>query len=209
MKRLNQERESAISQLGVAYLETRELKIENEVLRQENEDLKSQLGGVADRKVQDQESDTSLSASEAEGSQAFTERTGDMSRSRDLISKSKRSNPNSKRQEESRAKISTQVDKEIFRLEQERAEEALFSLDVPTSKRGTSSKSPRYDIPRHSGLKSLKKQPNTGKQRVKRVVVEDLSGTQQTKASSEVEDLTLLSVIDVSYTLTLSTSRRN
>lgn len=191
VKRLNQERESAISQLGVAYLETRELKIENEVLRQENEDLKSQLG-VAGRKIRDQDtgdSDASLSASDAEDSQAYTE---DVGRSRELTSKSKR-------QEESRAKVSTQVDKEISRLEQERAEEALFSLDMPMSKRGATSKSARYHIPSHSEYKSLKKQPNTGKQRVKRVVVEDLNGAQQTKGSSEVEDLTLLSVIDVSF----------
>lgn len=190
VKRLNQERESAISQLGVAYLETRELKIENEVLRQENEDLKSQLG-VAGRKIRDQDtgdSDASLSASDAEDSQAYTE---DVGRSRELTSKSKR--------QESRAKVSTQVDKEISRLEQERAEEALFSLDMPMPKRGATSKSARYDIPSHSEYKSLKKQPNTGKQRVKRVVVEDLSEAQQTKGSSEVEDLTLLSVIDVSF----------
>lgn len=206
MKRLNQERESAISQLGVAYLETRELKAENEALRQENSDLKTQLSRVSGKKTNERdtlESDASFSASEGEDSQMHTERSGDMSRStRDLTSRSTRSNPKSKRQEDSRAKVSTQVDKEISRLEKERAEEALFSLDVPTSKRGSASKASKHEGPRHSESKSSRKQPNTSKQRVKRVVVEDLSGpfdaTQQSKASSEVDDLTLLSVIDVS-----------
>lgn len=218
VKRLNQERESAISQLGVAYLETRELKAENEVLRQENSDLKTQLSRFSGKKVQEQdtlESDASFSASEAEDSQMYTERSGNMSHStRDLTSKSTRSNPKSKRHEDSRAKISTQVDKEISRLEKERADEALFSLEVPTSKRGSASKAAKYEIPRHSEPKNSKKQPNTSKQRVKRVVVEDLSepldATQQTKASSEVEDLTLLSVIDVSLAvLFLSTDCTN
>lgn len=199
---MNHERESAISQLGVAYLETRELKAENEALRQENNDLKSQLNRIAGKRPDEQdtlESDASYSVSEAEDSQLYTERSGDMSRStRDLTSKNARSKQKAQRQEDSRAKVSTQVDKEISRLEKERAEEALFSLDMPTSKR-FSSKTAKYDIPRHFEPRSSKKQPNTGKQRVKRVIVEDMSEPLegiQTKVSSE--DLTLLSVIDVS-----------
>lgn len=185
------------------------MKAENEALRQENNDLKSQLNRFSGKRTEEDtlESDASYSASEAEDSQLYTEQSGDMSRStKDVTSKSTRSNPRSKRQEESRAKVSTQVDKEISRLEKERAEEALFSLDMPTSKRGSSSKAAKYDIPRHSESRSSKKQPNTGKQRVKRVVVEDMSepleATQPTKASSE--DLTLLSVIDVSPGLCVS-----
>lgn len=180
-------------------------------MRQENNDLKSQLNRFSGKRTEEDllESDTSYSASEADGSQLYTERSGDMSRSaKDLTSKSARSNPKSKRYEDSRAKVSTQVDKEISRLEKERAEEALFSLDVPTLKRGSSSKAAKYDGPRHSVSRNSKKQPNTGKQRVKRVVVEDLSGplegTQQSKASSE--DLTLLSVIDVSFQQYLCTA---
>jgi hypothetical protein len=201
VKRLNQDRESAISQLGVAYLETRELKAENEQLRQENAELKSQLPRFSGKKTQEQETqetDVSSSASDAEDSQVYTERSGDLSRStRDLTSRSTRSN---RRQEESRAKVSTQVDKEITRLEKQRAEEALFSLDVPQQRRP--SKTARSELPRHSDSKSARKQPNTSKQRVKRVVMEDSSGpveaTEQTRTSSVAEDLTLLSVIDVS-----------
>lgn len=205
VKRLNQDRESAISQLGVAYLETRELKIENEALRQENIDLKSQLN----RRNQEQDtgdSEAMSSASEVDDSQMYTERSGDMSRgTRDLTSRSTRSNPKDKRQDDSRSKISTQVDKEIFRLEKERAEEALFSLDVPSAKRTSGSKKSRSEAHRVSGSKSSRKQPNTSKQRVKRVVVEDVSEplevTEQSRAQSDVDELTLLSVIDVSKSL--------
>ena len=188
----------------MAYLETRELKIENEQLRQENVELKSRLPRYSDKKAQEQEheTDASFSASDAEESQIYTERSGDMSRStRDITSRSSRSN---RRQEESRAKVSTQVDKEIGRLEKERAEEALFSLNV-TNERRSSSKIARSELPRHSDSKNARKQPNTSKQRSKRVVMEDRSGpvdvTEQTRASSEAEDLTLLSVIDVSIRL--------
>lgn len=199
VKRLNHERESAISQLGVAYLETRELKAENDQLREENANLRSQLARVVG-KARDQktrETDSSMSASDLDDSNAYS---ADMSRStRELTSKSSRDKLKSKRQGDSRAKISTQVDKEISRLEKERAEEALFSIEMPTTKRTSASKSVKTGDP---GSKGSRKQPNTSKQRVKRVVVEDISSavesTEQTKASSDVEDLTLLSVIDVS-----------
>jgi hypothetical protein len=53
-----------------------------------------------------------------------------------------------------------------------------------------------------SESKSARKQPNTSKQRVKRVVLEDVSepieATEQSRAPSDVDELTLLSIIDVS-----------
>ncbi|KAJ5891574.1 uncharacterized protein N7473_007802 [Penicillium subrubescens] len=196
VKRLNHERESAISQLGVAYLETRELKAENDQLREENANLKSHLARISG-KSRDQEAvetDSSMSASDPDDSNVYS---ADMSRStRDLTSKSSRNNLKSKRQDDSRSKISTQVDKEISRLEKERAEEALFSIEMP-AKRASASKSAKSG---HSESKGSRKQPNTSKQRVKRVMLEDVSSavesTEQTKASSDAEDLTLLSVID-------------
>ncbi|CAI7564675.1 unnamed protein product [Penicillium pancosmium] len=204
VKRMNQERESAISQLGVAYLETRELKVENEGLRQENMDLKSQLSRFSSRKTREQDtvdSEALESTSEVDDSQVYTERSGDMSRStRDLTSRSARPNPKSRRQDDSSAKISTQVDKEIHRLERERAEEELFSINVPTPKRTSGSKKYRSEAPRVSESKSSRKQPNSSKQRVKRVVLEDVSepveATEQSRAPSDVDELTLLSVID-------------
>lgn len=205
VKRLNQDRESAISQLGVAYLETRELKVENEALRQENMDLKSQLSRFSGRKDREQDtgdSEEMSSASEVDDSQVYTDRSGDMSRStRELTARSTRSNSKGRRNDTSRAKVSTQVDKEISRLEKERADDALFSLDVPTPKRPSGSKRVRSEGRAYES-KSSKKQPNTSKQRVKRVVVEDVSGpvetTEQSRVPSDADDLTLLSVIDVS-----------
>jgi hypothetical protein len=202
IKRLNHDRESAISQLGAAYLENRELKAENEELRQENADLKSQLSRSSHRKTREQdtvESEASSTVSDTDDSQLYTERSADMSRStKDLTSKSTRSNTKSRRQDDSRSKVSNQVDKEIHRLEKERADEALFSIEVPTQRRTSASKTSK-PVSRTVESKSSRKQPNTSKQRVKRVVVEDASSpvetTEQTKASSEA-DVTLLSVID-------------
>ncbi|KAJ5093207.1 hypothetical protein N7456_009068 [Penicillium angulare] len=198
VRRLNQDRESAISQLGVAYLESRELKAENEELRRENAELKSQMSQSPSKRVREQEtvdSESSVTASDVDESQMYTGRSADMSRStKDLTSKSA---TKSRRQDESRAKVSTQVNKEISRLEKERAEEELFSIDIPTMKR--SSKSSKATV-RHPESKSAKKQPNTSKQRVKRVVVEDVSepveATEQSRMPSEVDELTLLSIID-------------
>ncbi|KXG53685.1 uncharacterized protein PGRI_007350 [Penicillium griseofulvum] len=198
IKRLNHDRESAISQLGAAYLETRELKAENEELRQENADLKSQINRLSGRKAREQdtvESEASSAGSEdVDDSQLYTERSGDYSRStRDITSKSNRSTTRIRRQDDSRSKVSTQVDKEISRLEKERADEALFSIEM----RASTSK-PSKSVSRSSESKTSRKQPSTNKQRVKRVVVEEVTGpevSEQTKASSEA-DVTLLSVID-------------
>ncbi|KAJ5206881.1 hypothetical protein N7491_002486 [Penicillium cf. griseofulvum] len=199
IKRLNHDRESAISQLGAAYLETRELKAENEELRQENADLKSQINRLSGRKAREQdtvESEASSAGSDdVDDSQLYTERSGDYSRStRDITPKSNRSTTRTRRQDDSRSKVSTQVDKEISRLEKERADEALFSIEMRTS----TSKPSKSAVSRSSESKSSRKQPSTNKQRVKRVVVEDVTGpevSEQTKASSEA-DVTLLSVID-------------
>ncbi|KAJ5373996.1 hypothetical protein N7517_006002 [Penicillium concentricum] len=199
IKRLNHDRESAISQLGAAYLETRELKAENEELRQENADLKSQISRFSGRKAREHdtvESEASSAVSDdVDDSQSHTERSGDFSRStRDITSKSQRSTTRNRRHDDSRSKVSTQVDKEISRLEKERADEALFSIEM----RASNSKPSKSAVSRSSESKSSRKQPSTSKQRVKRVIVEDVTGpevSEQTKASSEA-DVTLLSVID-------------
>jgi hypothetical protein len=200
IKRLNHDRESAITQLGAAYLEGRELKVENEELRQENAELKSQISQFSTRRNRDQdtaEHEGSVDVSDADESQVYTEPSGEMSRStKDLTSKSARSNTRTRRQDDSRARVSNQVDKEISRLEKERADEALFSIEV--SRRASASKPSKLTASR-SESKSSRKQPNSSKQRVKRVVVEDFTEpdvSQQTKASSDTEDMTLLSIID-------------
>lgn len=216
LKKLNRERDMAVSQLGIAYLESRDLKSENESLRQENAELKAQLAKFVSKTREDTGRSQATSATEAsvESGQVDTQRSEDMSRAtKDLTSKSTRS----KRTggvEDSRTKISKQVDKEISRLEKERAEEALFSIDLPRT-RASSSRAERSQTQRQTGNPKAKKQPNTGKQRVKRVIVEEVDVTEpldsatedvtgHTKKSSATEqDLTLLSLVDVSLLLCL------
>ncbi|CAG8039464.1 unnamed protein product [Penicillium olsonii] len=198
IKRLNHDRESAITQLGAAYLEGRELKVENEELKVENSELKSHIRQLSSRRSREQDTAETEASSDADESQVYTEPSGDMSRStKDLTSKSARSQTKTKRQDDSRAKVSTQVDREISRLEKERADDALFSIEV--SSRRTSASKPKPHSSRSSESKSTRKQPNTSKQRVKRVVLEDTiepEVSNQTKASSETGDVTLLSLID-------------
>ncbi|KAJ5895119.1 hypothetical protein N7495_006810 [Penicillium taxi] len=198
VKRLSQEREAAISELGVSYLEARELKTENEELRAVNAELKSQLTRFVSKKIREEtvESESSRTVSDVDDSQSqvYTERSGDLSRStRDVTSKSTRK---SKDKERSRSKVSGQVDREIGRLEQERAEEALFTLDIPMPKRSSSSKHNKAEVSRQSVPKVPRKLSNTGKQRVKRVVVEEFTEQTDQSKTSDIDDLTLLSVID-------------
>ncbi|KAE8401032.1 hypothetical protein BDV37DRAFT_188090 [Aspergillus pseudonomiae] len=201
LKRLNRERDMAVSQLGVAYLESQDLKNEIEDLRHENAELKSQLVKIAPyiskkREETQQSEQTSASEASTEASQDNTHSRNVSRGTKELTSKSARSRTG--RREDSKARISTQVDNEISRLEKERADEALFTIDVPRSKEPSSSSS-------RSGQRTQTKKSNTGKQRVKRVVVEEVDvtvdttaeATGNTKKSSGVEqDLTLLSFID-------------
>lgn len=204
----------AVSQLGVAYLESQDSKNENEKLKRENAELKSQLARFTSY-TQKSRDDTGRSEQTAatdevdeDDSQTQTQRSANLSRStKDLTSKSTRSRSKPAREEETRAKVSTQVDKEISRLEKERADEALFSIDIPQSTRP--SKHDKSET-RKAERTSSKKQSNTGKQRVKRVVVEEVDVTdpvesttedvtRHTRKSSQGEqDLTLLSFVDVS-----------
>ncbi|PYH87593.1 hypothetical protein BO71DRAFT_454589 [Aspergillus ellipticus CBS 707.79] len=212
LKRLNRERDMAVSQLGVAYLETQDLKSENETLRQENGALKSQLTKIlsSGHKTHDDTVESEQSSNEAsdEDSQFDTQRSKNTARStKEITAKSSRSRSKHGRQEDSRARISTQVDKEISRLEQERAEEALFSIDVPQYREKLRARAEKSKSRSQATEVSTKKQPNTGKQRIKRVVVEEVDVTEPVESTGEVtgntkksstteQDLTLLSFVD-------------
>ncbi|KAL4867320.1 hypothetical protein BDV12DRAFT_186733 [Aspergillus spectabilis] len=204
LKKLNRERDMAVSQLGVAYLESQDLKGENESLRQEIQDLKAQFGKffTADSKTQEDTAQSEqITASDAstEDSQVVTRR----STTKDATSRSTRSKSKSGRKEDSKSRVSNQVDREISRLEKERAEEALFSIELPRVRESTSAKK---DKGSRRTVSSQTKKPSSGK-RVKRVVVEEVEITEpvdstaeatgQTRKSSATEqDLTLLSFID-------------
>lgn len=203
----------AVSQLGVAYLESQDSKNENEKLRRENAELRTQLARftTVTQRSRDNTGRSEQTAATEEGdaddSQVHTQRSSNVSRNtKDLTSRSTRSRSKPTRDEDTRSKVSNQVDKEISRLEKERAEEALFSIDFPRFARASrQEKSERADS---------RKQSNTGKHRVKRVVVEKFDVTdpvdtateevtRQTRKSSQGEqDLTLLSFIDVSPAVT-------
>ena len=215
LKKLTRERDMAVSQLGVAYLESQDSKNENEKLRRENAELRTQLlkfTSVEQRSRDDTSRSEQTAATEegdADDSQIHTQRSSNVSRNtKDLTpSRSTRSRSKPMRDEDTRNKVSNQVDKEISRLEKERAEEALFSIDFPRSARASRQEK--------SGRADSRKQSNTGKQRVKRVVVEEVDVTdpadtateevtrQTRKSSQEEQDFTLLSFVDVSSTATI------
>lgn len=215
LNKLTRERDMAVSQLGIAYLETQDYKNENESLKRENAELKSQLARFSSSTQKSREdtgrSEQTYASDEEDGedSQIHTQRSANMSRNtRDLTSKSTRSRSKPARDEDTRTKVSNQVDKEILRLEKERADEALFSIDVPRSRPSKKSEN------RQAGSTGSKK-PNTGKQRVKRVVVEEVdvtdpvdSGTEEVtkhtrKSSQGEQDLSFLSFVDVSLSYLL------
>lgn len=206
LKKLNRERDMAVSQLGVAYLESQDLKTENDDLRAEIAELNAQLTKLASfvsktREETQQSEQASVTEESTDDSQVNTRRsTTNMSRgTKELTNKSSRSRSKARR-EDSRAMVSNQVNREISRLEKEQAEEALFSIDLPRAK---------SQAKKSESRSKAKKQPNTGKQRVKRVVVEEVDVTDPVDSTTEAtgntkrstgteQEMTLLSFVDVS-----------
>ncbi|KAL3466094.1 hypothetical protein BJX64DRAFT_274855 [Aspergillus heterothallicus] len=201
LKKLNKERDMAVSQLGIAYLESQDLKSENESLREEILDLKTQfakLFSAASKQREDTAESEQITASDAstEYSQTDTRRSA----TKETTAKSSRSKSKSSRKEDSKSRVSGQVDREISRLEKERAEEALFSIELPRVRE--SSRKEKSSRSRTSSGQTKK----PGK-RVKRVVVEEVEVTEPVESTTEAtghtrkssgaeQDLTLLSFID-------------
>ncbi|KAL4796745.1 hypothetical protein BDV19DRAFT_377981 [Aspergillus venezuelensis] len=206
LKKLNKERDMAVSQLGVAYLESQDLKSENEALRQEVTDLKTRFAQflTSSSRLEEtaQTEQSTASDASAEDSQVVTRR----STTKDATAKSTRSKSKGDRKEDSRSKVLGQVDREISRLERERADEALFSIELPRVRE--SLKKVKASRPRSTSSQNKKQenQPNKGR-RVKRVVVEEVELTEPVdstaeatghtrKSSATEQDMTLLSFID-------------
>ncbi|KAL3473540.1 hypothetical protein BJX99DRAFT_248848 [Aspergillus californicus] len=205
LKKLSRERDMAVSQLGVAYLESQDLKSENQSLRQEIAELRAQFAkllptGPREREDTGQSEQITASDASTEDSQTDTRR----STTKDVTSKSLRSKSKSGRKEDSRSRVSNQVDREISRLEKERAEDALFSIELPRVRESSGKKDKSSSRSRTSSAPARK--PSSGK-RVKRVVVEEVEVTEPVdstaeatghtrKSSATEQDLTLLSFID-------------
>ncbi|KAL2861847.1 hypothetical protein BJX68DRAFT_251669 [Aspergillus pseudodeflectus] len=200
LKKLSKERDMAVSQLGVAYLETQDLKNENESLREELLNWKTQFAKLypASKQREDSGESEQITASDVstEDSQTDTRRSA----TKETTAKSSRSKSKSGRKEESKSRVSSQVDREISRLEKERAEEALFSIELPRVRE--SSRKEKSSRSRTSSAQIKK----PGK-RVKRVVVEEVEVTEPVDSTAEAtghtrkssgaeQDLTLLSFID-------------
>lgn len=200
IKTLAQERDSAVSQLGVAYLHTQDIKAENDSLRKENAELKAQLAKLTAllQKLTGQDTDTRRSAT---GEWTTEGDTGDVT-----ADSTRRSNDQSRSRERpttegSRARISSQIDKVMAKIEKERQEAELFDVAKPS--RSSQHKAKSED---RKASSSGEKKPNTGKQRVKRVIVEDVDITDRATEENHTEearsqvtedkDLTFLSFMD-------------
>jgi len=218
LKNLTRERDMAVSQLGVAYLNSQELKSENEKLRRENAELRAQLAKLTSlTRASTKNEDTSRSREQNHTEQSVVEEedsddsqiqtrqtvetTGqdqEQSPSKNVRQKAKTGARN-----DSRAKVSSQVDKELSRIEKERQDEALFSLDLPyPSRTSTAPRSANAESRSKSETATAKKQPNTSRQRTKKVIVEEVSVSEPLNvnvrgATEEADqDITMLSFID-------------
>ncbi|KAL1964598.1 hypothetical protein VTN77DRAFT_6772 [Rasamsonia byssochlamydoides] len=224
LKNLTRERDSAVSQLGVAYLNTQEIKRENESLRREIAELRAQLAKLTSlsQKLAGHEGDTRHSTSQkhweadavtvdsnGDDSQVYTQRSVEGTRRGHEQSRNQDRGSKTAPQEDTRARISNQIDKEIHKIEKERQDEELFSLNLSQPTRTSTHHKPSQSVG-HSKAESAegKKQPNTSKQRVKRVIVEDANTSEPLEVNvdnltedarnqtSTDQDLTFLSYID-------------
>lgn len=211
LKKLTRERDAAVSQLGVAYLSSQELKAENHSLKEENEKLQRQLanvlGGDSQHTARSQETNQTGNQSTARGVARTTESEYATHQSIDEPRQNRKGSTKRRSQasvpEGSRNKISSQINEQLSMLNKQQEEDSLFSIDLPSllPQRGNKNKMPAKPAP--------EKKPNTGKQRAKKVVVEDIesgeddsegeaiTGEMQTQPDEgEDQDMTVLSFID-------------
>lgn len=213
LKNLARERDSAISQLGVAYLSSQDLKSEIGELKTENIELKARLAkySAISRHLLGNEQNEQTDADIA--IELDMENHTDASRRPDSASHSNQKFIRKAAQvkpvrEDTRTRISTQIDQEILKIDKQRQDEELFSLDLS----GPMQNASKNAEAKASSMGS-RKEPNTGKQRVRRVTVEDLDTTgpidkdydniqEHTKEEGPTisQDLTFLSLMDVGGT---------
>ncbi|KLJ09082.1 hypothetical protein EMPG_15490 [Blastomyces silverae] len=207
LKHLTQERDSARTQLGVAYLNLQELKMENDALAQENDELMIQLESLTEypevtdgmRRTQTRDSKinrrdiTARDPTEATG----THRTKP---ARDVNVDAQRQSSDKIHQDRTQPYSA----KDTAARQQKQAEyDALFSLDLShlTAQQPTKNTKTRANT-------AERKLPNTSKQRTKKAVVEHLNDSELSEGEMGTEtrgfryrhgptnDLTFLSFID-------------
>ena len=226
LKNLTRERDSAVSQLGVAFFSSQELKTNNDQLKDQNEKLRRQLSKLLDgdtRKSRRHEDNTARSQERdytdrqsttkdvagITGSEYATHQSIDEHR-QSLKDRSgstrQRSQPSVP--DEPRHRVSGQIDEQISKLNRVQEDDSLFSIDLPSILPSALSKRPNANS-NSTSKKPAPKKPNTGKQRAKRVVVEDIETDEDDEGDMEAvtgevgtqpdadQDLTFLSFIDV------------
>ncbi|OXV11505.1 hypothetical protein Egran_00734 [Elaphomyces granulatus] len=221
IRSLTQERDSAVLQLGIAYLNSQDLKREYETLKTENAELRAQLeklNGFTQDLPEEPESrqvtrqtqsdvDAMVDSESETNRQHYTQRSLASSRRQGEISTKKTQDKRlqTEFQSNSHTRISNQIDKEMSRIEKQQ-DETLFSFDIYPG-RSSMSRSVKSSGNARSEANMDKKQPNTSKQRTKRVIVGDNDESENVDMDDVVtedganetgkdQDLTLLSFID-------------
>ena len=219
IQNLTRERDSAVLQLGIAYLNSQDLKRDHETLKTENAELRTQLENLngftqtdepESRQVTRQTQSDLDAMYDSDGEtngQHYTQRSLASSRRLGEMSTIKTQDKwlQTEFQNNSHSRISNQIDKEMSRLEKQQ-DETLFSFDIRYPGRSRSTKS-NGNVRSEANVD--KKQPNTGKQRAKRVIIEDIDESENVDMDDVVtedganetgkdQDLTLLSFVDVS-----------
>lgn len=208
---MTRERDAAISQLGVAYLSSQELKAENHSLREENEKLKRHLakflgGDSQNLKWHGEDTARSQETSQSDG-QTTTGHVEEATESEYATQQNRKQRSSTSKRDKSRTKISSQINEQLSKLNKQQEDDSLFSIDMPSLR-------PQSRNQSKNPMKSAsEKKSNTGKQRAKKVVVEDIEtsdddsegeveamtgGTKTRSEADQDQDLTFLSFIDVS-----------
>lgn len=218
LKSLAQERDSAVTQLGVAYLNTQETKRENEALKKENMELRAQVNKLTalTRELIGNETNTHQSlpkdqletehiTTSTDPNEGNTQKTSGSTRARRQSKEQAVRTINSTR-DDPESRVLERVEKEISRLEKQRQDEELFSLNLSRPTTANLESATKSTMPYKSGeAENSRKVPNTGKQRIRRVIVEEADTTEnftedlreETKGQTGAgQDFTLLSLID-------------
>lgn len=217
LRSLAQERDSAVTQLGVAYLNTQDTKRENESLRNENAELRAQVAKLsaltrqlAGNETNTQQSlpkgqiDTDHITTSTDQNDAYTQRTSGSTRAR-RQSKEQSVPANNSTRDDPQSRVLQRVEKEILRMEKERQDEELFSLNLSQPATANHESATKSTVAYKSGDTESRKLPNTGKQRIRRVILEEADTTEgfseniRDDAKSQTgadKDFTLLSFID-------------